>query len=285
MNNVFKSLMSAMLILALTVPLMGCGGGADSPVDYRITVCSDTDQPMEGIKVFVYEDETCAELVSVATTDATGTVAFTEKRSDSFTAVLKKVPAGYEARSGYTLEAGENRITLTSRPLTDEEMAQLKLGLGDRFPELTVTDCAGTEHSLYTLLEQKKAVVLNFWYENCGPCKMEFPYLQEAYEAYGQDVEFLALNPVDGTDDSVRAYQTQQNLTFPMAKCDIRWQDILQLTAYPTTVIVDRDGTIVLRHNGMVTDSEGLKNALAYFTKADYQPTVFETFEEIPPAE
>lgn len=284
MNRILKAVC---LILALSTLLVGCGQKPvpDEKADYRITVISQGDTPVEGLKVFVYENSTLAELVCVDTTDASGSIAFVEKASGDFVALLKEVPAGYAFEEMYPLKPGQTDIQLSPRPLTPEEMQNARYGLGDRMPDFTVTDCAGENHSLYELLESKKAVVLNFWFINCGPCKMEFPYLQEVFDAYGEDVAFLALNPVDGTDDTVLAYQSQQKLTFPMASCDAHWQDMLMLTAYPTTLILDREGYICLSHTGMFTDSSALMNAMAYFTRDDYQQRFFETIEEIPVAE
>lgn len=279
-----KFVKAVCLLLALSTLLAGCGQKPDSEskVNYRITVASANDAPLENIKVFVYEDSTLAELVCVDTTDASGSIAFAEQASGSFAAVLKDVPAGYAFEEMYSLETGETVIRLDARPLTPEEMQSVRYGLGDRLPDFTVTDCTGVKHSLYELLESRKAVVLNFWFINCGPCKMEFPYLQEVYDAYGDQVAFLAMNPVDGTDDTVLAYQNEQQLTFPMASCDFYWQDMMGLTAYPTTVIMDREGYICLSHTGMFTDSSLLMNAMAYFTQEEYQQRFFEIIEEIP---
>ena len=93
---------------------------------------------------------------------------------------------------------------------------------------------------------------------------------------------FLALNPVDGSDETVRNYRWEQGLTFPMANCDPVFQDTFRINAYPTTLIIDRSGTICLSHAGMFTDSEALCNALKYFTQEPYEQRLFETIEEIP---
>ena len=272
------------LALVFVTVLSGCGKEPAPPekTEYRITVQTRDGEPLEKVKVFVYEDPTLAELVSVGTTDAAGTVSFMEEPRDGFAAVLKDVPAGYTVEELYTVTLGDNQITLTERPLTPEELANVRYNLGDQLPDLTVTDCDGNRHSLSELLTHKKAVVLNFWYLNCEPCKMEFPYVQEAYEAFGQEVAFLALNPVDGTDETVRNYRWEQGLTFPMISCDPVLQETFGIGAYPTTLIIDRTGTVCLSHVGMFTDSEALCNALKYFTQETYEQKIFETIEQIP---
>ena len=279
-----KRALALILAVMFLAVLVGCEEtpAGDGRMEYQVTVLTQVGEPLEGVKIFVYEDPTLSELVSVGTTDAQGMISFKEEPRDAFVAVLKDVPVGYAVDELYTVSLGNNQITLVERELTADELASVRYGLGDRLTNLTVTDCDGNRHSLSELLQHKKAVVLNFWFLNCGPCKMEFPYVQEAYDAYGNDVAFLALNPVDGTDETVRNYRWENGLTFPMACCDPVLQDTFQISAYPTTLIIDRTGTICLSHVGMFTDSDALCNALRYFTQETYEQKLFETIEEIP---
>lgn len=283
-NMLLKRCLSLMLAVLMLAMLTAC---KEQPVQdemesYSITVTSQAGEPLENVKVFVYEDPTLSELVSVATTDTHGRISFMEKPRDAFVAILKDVPSGYAVEELYTISMGDNQITLASRALTPEELASIRYGLGDRLGDLSVTDCDGIKHNLSDLLQQKKAVVLNFWYLNCNPCKMEFPYLQQAFEAYGEEVAFLALNPVDGTNETVSSYRWEQGLTFPVASCDPVFQKTFGVNAYPTTLILDRSGTICLSHTGMFTDSAALCNALKYFTQENYEQRIFETIDEIP---
>lgn len=279
-----KRLLSLVVAAMLLVLLSGCekAPAVDEKVSYQITLLSYSGEPLQNVKIFVYEDPSMSELVSVGTTDSDGCISFMEKPRDAFAAVLKNVPAGYAVEEIYTISLGQNKITLAQRPLTPEELGSIRYGLGDHVADFTVTDCDGNRHSVSELLEQKKAVVLNFWFLNCDPCKMEFPYVQEAFDAYGKDVAFLALNPVDGTDESISNYRWENGLTFPMVHCDSVLQETFQIDAYPTTLIIDRTGTICLRHVGMFTDSTTFCDALEYFTQDSYEQEIFETIEQIP---
>lgn len=281
-----KRYLALILTVLLLTLLMGCEKAPlqDEKVGYEITLVSQSGEPLQNVKVFVYENPDLTELVSVGTTDAAGSISFMEKPQDAFVAIIKDVPVGYEVKEFYSISLGNNQITLLQRALTSDELASVRYGLGDQITNLTVTDCDGNHHTISELLEHKKAVVLNFWYLNCNPCKMEFPYVQEAYDAFGDSVAFLALNPVDGTDETVSSYRFEQGLTFPMASCDPVLQDTFQLSAYPTTLIIDRTGTICLSHVGMFTDSVALCNALRYFTQEPYEQKLFETIEQIPAA-
>ena len=284
-----KRYLTGFLAVMLLVLLTGCGEAPDQEVKdekvtYTITLLSSDGVPVENVKVFVYEDPSKAELVSVDTTDAEGSIAFVEAPKDAFVAVLQDVPAGFETEEFYTISMGNNQITLLQRALTSEELSEIRYNLGDRITNLSVTDCDGNRHSISELLKEKKAVVLNFWYLNCLPCKLEFPYLQEAYDVYGDQVAFLALNPLDGTDEKVSSFRYEMGLSFPVVSCDPAYQAAFQISSYPTTLIIDRTGTICLVHEGMFNDSTDLCNALAYFTQDTYEQQLFEIIEEIPVA-
>ena len=247
---------------------------------YFVTVKSET--PLENVKVFVYENETQSELVFVGKTDKNGTVSFLGDDGYQYVAVLQDVPTGYITDAFYPLTEKNTEIVLELSALTDELMGQITFALGDQMLDFTVADGEGNNYHLKTLLSEKKAVVLNFWFLNCEPCKMEFPYVQQAYEQFSDRIALLAMNPVDGDNDKIANFAEERSLTFPMFACDARWQDMWKLTAYPTTVIIDRYGTICLIHKGMLTDSSQLVNALEYITAENFEQKIFETLDEIP---
>ena len=86
--------------------------------------------------------------------------------------------------------------------------------------DFTVTTVDGEELTLSEILKEKQAVVLNFWYTGCGPCKNEFPLLQAAYEAYSDKIEVITMNPTDISQDTVegiKASRDENGLTMPMA--------------------------------------------------------------------
>lgn len=162
--------------------------------------------------------------------------------------------------------------------LQDGALADQSLSLGDMMCDFSVMagDPAVTsstltvEYTLSELLKTKKAVVLNFWFEGCGPCRTEFPYLQKAYEAYADEIEVLAINPYDGTAQSVITYAANLGLTFPVVKGEDAWQSAMELTAYPTTVVIDRYGMIAMIHKGSVTQEGVFEAVFDHFTADDY---------------
>jgi thiol-disulfide isomerase/thioredoxin len=43
-----------------------------------------------------------------------------------------------------------------------------------------------------------KPIVLNFWASWCGPCRLEMPEFQAAFEDLGDEVTFMMVNLTDG---------------------------------------------------------------------------------------
>ena len=167
-------------------------------------------------------------------------------------------------------------------PASAQQGGGVFYALGDKVADFTITDCTGKTHSLYGLLENHKAVLLNFWFAGCGPCRYEFPYLAEAYGQLGEDVAVLAISPYD-SDDAIRAYQAEMNLPFPMAS------DTLGVTysfvdyGFPTSVLIDRNGIMCFTECGMQTSTSAFVRLFTPYLAADYSAPLL--LEAIPPQE
>ena len=207
------------LALSLCLGMTACFGGKTDPttganMTYTVQVKTEGGLALEKIGVYVYEDSTLADLVAVEKTDETGMVSFDAPQSDSYVAVLKDVPEGYGVEESYPLTGETTEIVLKVQ-MVEADLNNATYTLGGAMGDFTFTAADGKAYKLSELLQTKKAVVLNFWYLNCEPCKMEFPYLQEAYAQYSDSVAVLAMNPVDGDDASIQAFAQELGLTTP----------------------------------------------------------------------
>lgn len=277
--NMMKKI-AVILLLCLGL-FAGCQNESTAKTTYTIKVMSEGEKSLSDIKVYIYKDSKQENLVWAAETDEEGNVSFEAEQLDTYVAVLQEVPDGYQAEDVYQIKDEQTEIKLEGSLVNDGDLTDITYELGDTIRDFELTAVDGNVYKLSELLKEKKAVVLNFWYINCAPCKMEFPYLQEAYTQYNDDIEVIAINPVDGTNDSITTFAQDNGLTFPMAVGEAEWETCMALTAYPTTVVIDRYGSIGMIHKGMVTETEAFTKVFEYFTSDDYEQTTIKDIEDI----
>ena len=148
--------------------------------------------------------------------------------------------------------------------------------LGDKIDDFTVTTYDGKEISLYQLLEEKEMVLVNLWATWCGPCGMEFPAMQQAYEKYQDKVEIVALSTYEmDTDDVLADYAQQKGMTFCVARDTAGVASRIFHTGIPTSFIVDRFGTICLIETGAMTDPGIFTKVFDLYTAEDYAESVY----------
>lgn len=261
-------------------------GEPDAPAStdkltHTVTVTAENGTPLENVGIYIYADETMAELVWFDRTNSQGQMLFTDVALDTYVAVLTDVPTGYGVEDFYPLTGENTTIVLSAAVMSAEDMESVTYQLGDLMMDFSITDTDGNTHTLSELLKTKKAVILNFWYLSCDPCRQEFPFMQEAYEEYQGDLQILAMNPVDQDPAAVAAFKEELGLSFPMAVADPAWAQMMKVTAYPTTVVIDRFGYITLYHKGSVDNTETFRQLFAYFTADDYEQKAIQSLDEI----
>lgn len=161
-------------------------------------------------------------------------------------------------------------LALAEEP-TEEEAAPAFYTLGDTVDDFTAVLSDGTEVTLSELLKTKKVVLLNFWATWCGPCQSEFPFLQEAYDLYQDDVAVVALScDSEDTAEVINQYKVDNNLTtLPMGPV----ADIAEAFYYngiPTTVIIDRFGVVCFQESGSMPSTAAFTSLLDAFLGDDY---------------
>lgn len=274
----------AILAVIIGIVFLAIGGGKNNENPsgtYTVEVITEGGKALEEIGVYVYADEAKTDLVNAAKTDETGKISFESENAMGCVIALEDVPAGYVVEEAYEIKAKDTKIELEIELLSADALTDVTFELGDVFADLSVEASDGNTYTISELLAEKKAVVLNFWYLNCGPCKTEFPFLQEAYVNYKDDIEVIALNPVDGTNETIAAFAKELGLTFPMASCDAAWETIMRLTAYPTTVVIDRYGTIAFIHKGSITETAIFETIFDAFIRDNYKQTTYKSVDEM----
>lgn len=280
-----KRTVSFLLTVVMLLTMAACGGNTAEPTEtvaessangiYTVTVETAGGMMLPGLDVYIYADNTLADLKKFGQTDENGQISFELPESDSYAVTLSGVPKGYELADSYAFNGKSARITLNSSLIKDESLSGATLGLGDVMYDFNVLTPAGETVSLSQMLSEKKMVLLNFWYTTCTYCVAEFPFMEEAYQMYGDDVGIIALNPFDD-DAAIAAFQADMGLTFPMAKCQSAWSSTFNVSGYPTSIVVDRYGVICLIEAGGITSLRPFTSMFEHFTAEDYEQKLCE---------
>jgi len=144
----------------------------------------------------------------------------------------------------------KNRVLKKRRRLIQgAAMSPLMLGFGSASRAVTpvnpleIQDYAG------------RVLLVDFWASWCGPCRLSMPWLNQINTRYsGRGLEIVGVN-VDEDTANARAFLD----TFP-ANFDIiydpegRYARYFALQAMPTSILFDRNGEEISRHNGFLTD-------------------------------
>ena len=279
----FKRTLGAVLLAAtvlLSFAFTGCNKPEDkAPADFSVSVATEGSMPFSKLMLRVYGDAEKTDLVWAGETDKDGKVSFTAASSEGLFAFLENVPEDYEAEEFYTLAAGETSIVLKA-VIKEGGLSDTVFERGSVIRDFTV-NADGKEYKISELLKEKDAVVLNFWFLNCGPCRSEFPHMQSAYEKYSDKIELLALNPYDGTENEVKDFAADNGYTFPVAKCGEEFIGAFEITSYPTTVVIDRYGVICMVYTGAIPDAETFEKLFAHFTADDYTQKIIRNISDI----
>lgn len=116
-----------------------------------------------------------------------------------------------------------------------------------------------------------KVVVVNFWGQWCGPCRVETPELEKVYEATkAKGVQFLGVDVKD-SEQLAKAFVDAKHITYPSlydpsGKVALAFRDYPP-NAIPSTIVLDRRGRVAAVY---------LKSLLA----GDIEPVVTRLAEE-----
>ena len=270
-----------------SAPETTASGSDVAKAPYTVEVVSEGGLKLKDITVLIYSDATLIVMNGYAKTDENGVASFNLPTSiTTYHAVLTEVPDGYDLADSYPISGSETKITLSSELIAEGNLSGTKLKLGDIMHDFTVKTVDGGTFNLAETLKTKKAVLINFWYINCSWCQEEFPYMNSVYQQYADDIAVIALNPyASDTESAIKTYQAANSLAFPMAKIDTTLVDAFGVAAYPTSVVVDRYGTITVIEEGAIVSEAPFIAAFEHFKSENYTQRLEQSlhnFVEIP---
>ncbi len=155
--------------------------------------------------------------------------------------------------------------------------------IGKTLADFSFTTYDGMEMSLYQSLGEKELVVINLWATWCSPCGMEFPYMEEAYQQYKDSVEIFALSVESSdSDEKLADYAETNGMSFPVGRDETGLAAAFNAYSIPTTVLVDRYGTVCAIEVGAKTSTEAFTSLFEQYVGADYVPSAVPETEELP---
>lgn len=88
-----------------------------------------------------------------------------------------------------------------------------------------------------------KVVMINFWASWCGPCRQEFPLLDDMYKRYQPaGFELLGVNIEPKKKDADKLLK-QIPVTFPILyDTEQKVSEMYDVSAMPTTILIDKNG-------------------------------------------
>ncbi|MGN6532214.1 MAG: TlpA family protein disulfide reductase [Ginsengibacter sp.] len=97
-----------------------------------------------------------------------------------------------------------------------------------------------------------KVVFINFWASWCPPCRAEMPSLEKLYQKLKDDKRFIFLFINEDEDkNKAKIYLERSNLTVPFYVASGEVPVEIFAGNLPTTIVLDKEGKIILKHNGM----------------------------------
>ncbi|OYD08098.1 TlpA family protein disulfide reductase [Paludifilum halophilum] len=127
---------------------------------------------------------------------------------------------------------------------------------GFQAPDFTLKTLKGDE---VTLSEAGgKPTLINLWASWCPPCKVEMPHIQEAYEKYGEQVNFRMVNLTSLDDkEKMKQYVKKEKFTFPILLDESgEVGEKYQAFSIPQTYIVNEKGEVIQKITGAMTEEQ-----------------------------
>lgn len=261
----------------------GNGGQTGGKKTYTVNLKTAAGKVLSGVSVFIV-DTANPDFLKHAKTDDKGKATFELAQADTYAIELDNVPSGYNVKDQYPITSTTTDLVISSSLRPNTGLSGVSYSVGDIAYDATLTDPDGNKINFAEILKTKKAIVLNFWYTTCTYCLQEFPYIQDAYDLYSDNIEVIAVNDYADDDNfDVKNFKEQYGYTFPMVKDNAGLYNACGFTVAPCTVVIDRYGMITVMEVGAILGTRYWANFFEYLQSPDYDQRLLESIMQLSP--
>lgn len=104
-----------------------------------------------------------------------------------------------------------------------------------------------------------QVVLLDFWFPGCGPCRGQFPFLEQVFNKYSSSgkLGYLGINVSPDEDSYVMSFITSHRYHFTPLKADRTFaQEKYKAAGYPSTYLIDAQGRIIATVSARTAEGE-----------------------------
>ena len=99
-----------------------------------------------------------------------------------------------------------------------------------------------------------KIIVLNFWFVKCAPCVSEIPLLNELVSQYAGNKEIIFLSFALDNATDIKQFLKRKKFSYKIVPDAASVSEKFKVTAYPTNVIINKQGIVSHAEIGYVDD-------------------------------
>ncbi len=126
---------------------------------------------------------------------------------------------------------------------------------GPLVPDFALKDIHGNNFRMADL--KGKVVILDFWATWCHPCTIEIPWFVDLYDRYGAEgLEIVGVAMDDEGLEVVKPFAKEYKMNYRVLLGNDAVAELFGgIWGLPTTFIIDREGRIRDKHEGLVSRS------------------------------
>jgi thiol-disulfide isomerase/thioredoxin len=156
-------------------------------------------------------------------------------------AVMNQLKTDYAGTAFVTRIVNMEQVEATAKKAKDA------LAIGTQFPDFNVKDLAGKPLSVANY--KGKIVLVDFWATWCGPCRMEMPNVQEAYQKYhDKGFEIVGVS-LDSDGQKLGDFLKENKMPWPQYFDGQQWENKLAvkygIDSIPMNFLLDGNGKII----------------------------------------